>query len=367
MGAAPFFPPAPGPRGERHRRREIWTRRRSDRGYAARGEVMNAMGDADAVVLVEELRKRYPRGVIALDGISFAVAPGETFALLGPNGAGKSTAVRILATLTRADAGRARVAGHDVAREAGRVRAAIGYVAQATGTDKEATGRENLVLQGRLYHMPGPRIRERASQLIQWLDLGGAADRLTRGYSGGMRRRLDVAMGLVHEPRVLFLDEPTTGLDPESRSALWRDLQRLKARTGLTILLTTHYLEEADEAADRVAIVDHGRIVAMGTPAELKAQIRGDAVVLDLVPAQAPGARDLVAALPGVRDVTLEGRTLRCRVAEGARMLPQLITALDRAGLSVLSAAVRRPSLDDVYLHHTGHAFLSGAPEAVGP
>lgn len=333
----------------------------------ARGQpVVTGWPGGDAVVVVEDLRKTYPRAVVALDGISFAVAAGETFALLGPNGAGKSTAVRILATLTRADSGRAQVAGCDVRTEAAKVREAIGYVSQSTGTDKEATGRENLVLQGRLYHLSTARIRQRSEALLQWLDLGGAADRLARGYSGGMRRRLDVAMGLVHEPKVLFLDEPTTGLDPESRAALWRDLARLRAQTGLTILLTTHYLQEADEAADHVAIVDHGRIVALGAPAELKAGIRGDAVVVDVGPHDAAPARALVMTLPGVRDIALEGRQLRCRVAQGAEMLPALITALDRAGIAVQAASVKRPSLDDVYLHHTGHAFDTQTGQGVG-
>jgi ABC-2 type transport system ATP-binding protein len=207
----------------------------------------------------------------ALRGISFTVERGEVFALLGPNGAGKSTTIRILTTLSTPTSGTARVAGFDVVQESREVRRRIGYVAQASGVDPTATGRENLLLQGRLFRLPTPVLRSRVDELLALFALTDAADRAAQNYSGGMKRRLDVAMGLVHTPEILFLDEPTTGLDPESRSVMWRELRRL-AQGGLTLLLTTHYLEEADQLAQRLAIVDHGRVVVEGTPEELKAQ-----------------------------------------------------------------------------------------------
>jgi ABC-2 type transport system ATP-binding protein len=226
---------------------------------------------------VTDLRKSFASrasqtaAVEAVAGISFTVQPGDVFALLGPNGAGKSTTIRILTTLSAPTSGTARVAGFDVVREPREVRRRIGYVAQASGVDPTATGRENLLLQGRLFRLPTPVLRARVDELLALFALKDAADRAAQTYSGGMKRRLDVAMGLIHTPEVLFLDEPTTGLDPESRSVMWRELRRL-AEGGLTLLLTTHYLEEADQLAERLAIVDHGKVVAAGTPDELKAQ-----------------------------------------------------------------------------------------------
>ena len=231
---------------------------------------------------VEDLRKTYAGGVEALRGVSFSVQPGEVFALLGPNGAGKSTTVRILTTLSAPTAGAARVAGFDVVRQPREVRRRIGAVAQASGVDPTATGRENLTLQGRLFRLPPAELRARVEELLHLFQLEAAADRPAITYSGGMKRRLDVAMGLVHRPEVLFLDEPTTGLDPESRAVMWKEVRRL-AGQGLTLLLTTHYLEEADQLAGRIAIVDGGRVVAAGTPEELKGEIPGDAVSLDEV------------------------------------------------------------------------------------
>jgi ABC-2 type transport system ATP-binding protein len=209
--------------------------------------------------------------VEALAGVSFAVRPGEVFALLGPNGAGKSTTIRILTTLSAPTSGRARVAGFDVVDQPREVRRRIGYVAQASGVDPTATGRENLLLQGRLFRLPTPVLRKRVAELLDLFALADAADRAAQTYSGGMKRRLDVAMGLVHQPEVLFLDEPTTGLDPESRTVMWQEVRRL-AEGGLTLLLTTHYLEEADQLARRLAIIDRGKVVAEGTPDELKAR-----------------------------------------------------------------------------------------------
>ncbi len=309
----------------------------------------------DAIV-VDGLEKSY-KHVRALDGIRFAVPEGEVFGLLGPNGAGKSTTVRILATLTRADAGRATVAGHDVATEAAAVRRTIGYVPQASGVDREATGRENLLLQGRLQRMRGPDLDRRATDLLEAFGLTDKAHALVKTYSGGMKRRLDVAMGLVHSPHVLFLDEPTTGLDPEARAAMWEELERLAAAERLTILLTTHYLEEADRLARRVAIVARGQVVVEGTPDELKHALRGDAVTVELAAADAGRAAGVVQALEGVHEVTPDGRRLHLRVEQGAQAVPLILGRLDAATIGVHAVTVSRPSLDDVYLHHTGRDF----------
>jgi ABC-2 type transport system ATP-binding protein len=219
---------------------------------------------------VKGLQKSYPPATKALDGLDLTVSEGTIFGLLGPNGAGKSTTVKVLTTLTRADAGEARVAGFDVAAEPQRVREVIGVVAQKSGVDEEATGRENLELHGRLYGMRGKELSSRVAELLERFGLADAADRISKGYSGGMKRRLGITMGLVHRPRVLFLDEPTTGLDPEVRAAMWEEIRSLAEAEQMTILLTTHYLEEADRLAQSLAIVDRGRVVAEGTPAELK-------------------------------------------------------------------------------------------------
>jgi ABC-2 type transport system ATP-binding protein len=232
---------------------------------------MNAI---DAIE-VTDLRKTYAGGIEAVRGLSFAVRAGEVFALLGPNGAGKSTTVRILTTLSAPTSGHARVAGFDVVAHPREVRRRIGYVAQVSGVDPTATGRENLTLQGRLFRIPPAALRSRVAELLELFQLTAAAERPANTYSGGMKRRLDVAMGLIHRPEVLFLDEPTTGLDPESRSVMWKEVRRL-AREGLTLLLTTHYLEEADQLAQRLVIVDGGRIAAEGTPDELKGRLRGE-------------------------------------------------------------------------------------------
>src|SRR5258708_12800106 len=217
-----------------------------------------------------------------MDGISFAVREGEVFGLLGPNGAGKSTTVRTLATLTQPDSGHALVAGEDVVRHPNRVRRSIRYVAQDSGVDWEATGRENLMLQGRIHGMSGAPLRSRVGELLDLVGLQDAADRQARGYSGGMKRRLDIAIGLVHRPRVLFLDEPTTGLDPEARAAMWVEVERLAAQESLTILLTTHYLEEADRLAERVAIVSRGKVGGEGTPPQLHPGLPPDPLPISL-------------------------------------------------------------------------------------
>ena len=316
-----------------------------------------------AAIDARALTKSYPGDVLALDGLSLVVAPGTVFGLLGPNGAGKSTTVRILSTLSRPTSGEARVAGHDVLREPDRVRRAIGVVGQRSSTDPSATGRENLRLQGRLFGLTGVELRTRADSLLDRFDLLEAADRLVGTWSGGMRRKLDVAMGLINRPSVLFLDEPTTGLDPDARTRLWSEIERL-SNDGVAILLTTHYLEEADRLADRLAIVDHGRIVAEGSPDVLKAELSGDAIhiVLD-DPEQAPGAASVLARLGGIDEPVVDGSRLSVRTDQAASRVPSVLSALDGAGITVAAVTVARPSLDDVYLRHTGRAYRPEAME----
>jgi ABC-2 type transport system ATP-binding protein len=311
----------------------------------------------EQAIEAEGLVKTYPKEVKALDGLSFAVTPGSVFALLGPNGAGKSTAVKILTTLTTPDAGRATVAGLDVGAQPDAVRRTIGVVAQGSGVDVQATGRENLRLQGQIHGIRGRALEERAGELLDRFGLAEAADRVARGYSGGMQRRLDIAMALVHDPAVLFLDEPTTGLDPEVRADMWSEIARLARERGKTVLLTTHYLEEADQLAERVAIVDRGRVVADGTPDELKRELRGDAIHVDLDAEYNGAVSRALAELALVRDVTVDGRVLRARADDGARAVPLVLQALETHGVSVASVRVARPSLDDVYLKYTGRTF----------
>ncbi|MDX3075157.1 ATP-binding cassette domain-containing protein [Streptomyces sp. NPDC088354] len=324
-------------------------------------------------IVAHDLVKTYPGDVRALDGMGITVQPGTVFGLLGPNGAGKSTTVKILTTLARPDSGTAVVAGHDALRHPDRVRCAIGVVAQKSGADPVATGAENLLLQGRLYGLRGAGLTGRVAELLARFDLVDAAKRQVKTYSGGMQRRLDVALGLVHRPEVLFLDEPTTGLDPEARTAMWEEITRLAGDDGLTILLTTHYLEEADRLAERVAIVDRGRVVAEGTPDGLKGELRGDAVHVELrEPAGPVDAHLLETALTefaGVREALLDGRRLSARADDGGAAVPRVLAVLEREGAAVASVTVARPSLDDVYLRYAGRRFAdadAGSAAAAG-
>jgi ABC-2 type transport system ATP-binding protein len=305
-----------------------------------------------------ELVKTYPGDVTALDGLGFAVEEGSIFGLLGPNGAGKSTTVKVLTTLTRPDAGEARVAGFDVLRDPNQVRRAIGVVAQKPGVDRDATGRENLILQGQLFGMNRNELAARAGELLARFGLADAAPRPVRTYSGGMQRRLDIATALVHRPNVLFLDEPTTGLDTEVRAEMWDEISRLASEDGLTILLTTHYLEEADRLTRRLAIVDRGRVVAEGTPDELKSGLHGEALNLELSSVSPDGeVHSALLRLPEVREVSMDGRSIRARVDVGARAIPLVLQTLDARGIAVASVTISRPSLDDVYLELTGRTF----------
>jgi len=295
------------------------------------------------------------KDVRALDGLDIEVARGTVFGLLGPNGAGKSTAVKILTSLARPDAGSATIEGVDVLKNPARLRRIIGVVAQHSGADPMATGRENLILQGRLYRVA--KVKARADELLARFGLTEAGGRLVKTYSGGMQRRLDVALGLMHQPKVLFLDEPTTGLDPEARTAMWQEIGRLSG-AGVTVLLTTHYLDEADRLAARIAIVDHGRVVTSGTPDGLKGELKGDQLVV-LLAEKTPTA-DVRRALDGtevVREVMVSGRDVSARSDDGAAAVPSVLAALSGAGIPVASVAVARPSLDDVYLRYTGRRF----------
>ena len=313
----------------------------------------------DAVIEVAGLRKTYPDGTEAVKGIDFRVARGEFFGFLGPNGAGKSTTIKILITLLARSGGAARVLGRDVDREADAIRRSIGYAAQEVGVDDDLTGRENLTLQGRLYRLPPDLLRRRVEELLELMDLAGDADRPAGAYSGGMRKRLDLATGLIHHPQVLFLDEPTTGLDPQNRVNLWRYLERLN-REGLTIFLTTHYMEEADRLCDRLAIIDHGQIIALGRPADLKAELGGDVIALSFNPdgvgveRQTARTREVLVGLPFVRDIVRGEDGVNVIVQDAGAAVPQVMRALDDAGVAISRLSLTSPTLDDVFIKLTG-------------
>jgi ABC-2 type transport system ATP-binding protein len=309
-------------------------------------------GSMPDAIVVEGLRKRFGE-VVALDGVDFSVPPGTVFGLLGPNGAGKTTAVRVLTTLLVPDEGRASVLGIDVVQAAEAVRRSIGLAGQYAAVDENLTGSENLRLVGRLSHLPHAVVRQRAVELLDRFDLSGAADRVVRTYSGGMRRRLDLAAALVLRPPVLFLDEPTTGLDPRSRADLWQVIEDLVAE-GTTVLLTTQYLEEADRLADRIAVVDCGRIIAAGTSSELKEQLGSTLIEVTVGdPAAAERARAALTAL-GPVEINEDG-VVALTVDDGPRALPSVVRRLDTEGVDVAALEVREPTLDDVFLNLTGH------------
>ena len=296
--------------------------------------------------------------VVALDGLDLTVEEGQVVGLLGPNGAGKTTAVRILATLLKPDAGSAQVAGFDVVRQANDVRRSIGLTGQYAAVDEYLTGRENLVMFGDLYHLPAKYVRERAQELLEGFDLAAAADRPARTYSGGMRRRLDLASSLIAKPQILFLDEPTTGLDPRSRLGLWDVITSL-VKDGTTVLLTTQYLDEADKLADDIVVIDHGRVIAHGTSEALKDRIGGDRleiIVTDIDQAQAA----LTALQPlATGDGVVEGTRVSIPVSGGSTVLVDAVRNLDAQHITVGDIALRRPTLDDVFLSLTGHAAES--------
>jgi ABC-2 type transport system ATP-binding protein len=306
------------------------------------------------------LAKRFG-STVALDGIDLEVPAGAILGVLGPNGAGKTTAVRILTTLSIPDAGTARVAGHDVVTEAAAVQRNIGVTAQDATLDEVLTGRENLVMIGRLSGLSRGRARERAGELLEQFDLVDAAARILKEYSGGMRRRLDLAAGLLTRPPVLFLDEPTTGLDPTSRVRMWEVIRGLVA-DGVTLLLTTQYLDEADELADRIVVIDHGRVIAGGTAAELKAQVGGARLEVTLSEPRADAPAALAPFVAGPVHESHDGRRLRAPVQRTAGLATTVVRALDDAGITVDDVEVHQPSLDDVFFALTGHPTAS-SPE----
>lgn len=313
---------------------------------------------------IERLVKVFKGAVRALDGIDLDIPAGSVFGLLGPNGAGKTTAVKIATTLSLPTSGRVRVAGFDVVKQARQVRDAIGVVGQTSGVDVNLNGRENLRLQGLIRSIHGRELKQRVEELLEQFGLADSAKRITRNYSGGMQRRLDIATALVHRPQVLFLDEPTTGLDPEVRTEMWKEIERLTHEEGLTILLTTHYLEEADQLAARLAILDRGKVVATGSPEELKAELEGDTVHVELREDAADGAiRAALGPVKGIRQLDHDVKCLRARVEHGARAVPLVLQALEAKGLAVDSVSVSRPSLDDVYMRYTGREFARADEE----
>jgi ABC-2 type transport system ATP-binding protein len=314
---------------------------------------------ADAAIQVENLVKRFG-DVVAVDGVSFEVPRGTVLGLLGPNGAGKTTTVRVLTTILHPDGGRASVLGHDVARQPRAVRSTIGLAGQYAAVDGNLTGRENLRMVGALTHQPRSAIPVRADELLERFGLADAGNRLVRTYSGGMRRRLDLAAALVHRPPVLFLDEPTTGLDPRGRAELWQVIAELVA-DGMTLLLTTQYLEEAERLAHRIVVVDDGRIIAEGTAGDLKRKVGATIIEVRLADAAAAGEASSKLAAIGATEIRGDDHTVAVTVEEGGRAAVDVVRTLDASGLAPESLTVREPTLDDVFLQLTGQHVRSAA------
>ncbi|WP_243074187.1 ABC transporter ATP-binding protein [Microbacterium sp. SS28] len=332
------------------------------------------MPENTPAIVAEDLVKVYPGrarrpAVRALDGLSFTVPAGRVFGLLGPNGAGKSTTTKILTTLSRPTSGAARVDGHDVLRSADAVRAAIGYVSQGSSTDPLLTATENLEIAARLRGVGAADAKRRSARLLDEFGLAEASRRPVSTFSGGMRRRLDVAAALVHRPRVLFLDEPTTGLDPEARAAMWAEIRRLSGEEALTVVLTTHYMEEADRLADELLLVNGGQAVVQGTPAALKAALHGDSLRVSLIEPDPAAVRAAVAQVAGLRDIVVEASgtdgVLAARTDDASAAVGAVIAALDAAGIRFGQVAASHPTLDDVYLHFVGRTFGEAGPAEI--
>lgn len=320
------------------------------------------------VIEVHDLVKVYPGDITAVDGISFAVEAGEFFGFLGPNGAGKTTTIKMLITLLRKTRGKVRLLGLDLDHQARAIRTAIGYAAQEVGVDDDLTARENLNLQGELYHLGSTERRRRVAELLDLMDLSADADRPAGSYSGGMRKRLDLATALMHQPRVLFLDEPTTGLDPQNRSNLWVYLERLNQQEKLTIFLTTHYMEEADKLCNRLAIIDQGRIKTMGSPHHLKQELGGDVITLNFHDGghtsdeQCARAQELLTHATFVHHIACFEGGVNIYAPDGNTAVSEVLHTLEAGGLKVAKLSLTSPSLDDVFLKHTGYKIRDEAP-----
>jgi len=326
-----------------------------------RGEAMTGN-----VIEVSDLTKTFGE-LKAVDHVSFEVQEGEIFGFLGPNGAGKTTTINMLTTVQRPSAGQAKVAGHDIAHDALGVRRSIGLVPQEYTADEDLTGIENLLLVARLYDIPKPEARKRADELLTLVQLKDAADRTVETYSGGMRRRLELACGLINRPKVLFLDEPTLGLDVQTRAAVWQYIRLLKEQYHMTLFMTTHYLEEADNLCDRIAIIDHGKIVALDTPATLKASLGGDIVEIQVNGVPTGDLEQAVRGIPSVREVKPSNGGYRLTVINGEETAPLILDAIRGLNLKLSRISIAKPTLDEVYLDRTGRSMreMEGSREDV--
>jgi len=313
------------------------------------------------VISVKDLVVVYSNGTKAVDGISFSVRDGEFFGFLGPNGAGKSTTIKVLTTLLRRTSGAGTVLGFDVGKHPKEIRPLIGVQSQETVVDGDLTGRENMILQGNLHQMRGRELVDRVDELLRLVELTDVADKRAAFYSGGMKKRLDLASSLVHKPKLLFLDEPTTGLDPQSRATIWKYLGRLNKEEGITIFLTTQYMDEADRLCGRLSIIDHGQIVAEGSPAELKQEIGADSITLSVEGAGSGNgssnerARQILGQIPGTGDIVDSDGGLTVYAKNASALVADIVRAFDASGIKLSSINLSRPSLDDVFLKHTGH------------
>jgi len=308
------------------------------------------------IIQVKNLVLIYSDGTKAVDDISFSVREGEFFGFLGPNGAGKGTTIKILTTLLKKTSGTAAVAGYDVDKDASAIRKIIGVQSQDTTVDGDLSGRENIELQGHFHQMPTSEIKPRVDELIKLVGLESAADRRARNYSGGMKKRLDLATALIHKPKMLFLDEPTTGLDPQSRAAIWSYLEKLNKEEGITMFLTTQYLEEADKLCKQLSIIDYGKIVASGTPSELKHQIGADSIRISIEDCKnvGPRAKEIIMSMTGVNEIIDSEECFTVYAKNAGLLIPDIVRALDSSDIRLMSVTFSSPSLDDVFMKHTG-------------
>jgi ABC-2 type transport system ATP-binding protein len=323
------------------------------------------------IITVKDLVLVYADGTKAVDDISFNVGTGEFFGFLGPNGAGKSTTIKVLTTLLRKTSGAVNIAGYDVSKDAKDIRKIIGVQSQETTVDGDLTGRENVILQGRFHQMGGDELKKRVNELLTLVGLQEVAEKRARNYSGGMKKRLDLATALIHKPKLLFLDEPTTGLDPQSRAAIWTYLEKLNKEEGITIFLTTQYLEEADKLCKRLSIIDFGKIVASGTPAELKSQVGADSIKITLENCvkDKQRAKEIITSMTGVSEILDSDECLTVYAKGAGQLIADIVRALDSSDIRLASVTFSSPSLDDVFMKHTGRRIraedLVKAPSAM--